>query len=314
MHKHSKIALLSLFASLLAACGPATDSALPAAQAQAAAAPRGAAPVAMARGKIEVPGGLIELGAPAGGWVESVAVAEGDHVRRGQALLRLADTAARADIALAEAEVQAARARQQAQAVRLPAARQYAARLVEAAAAGGLDRQRADDAGQAARELDASLAVAAADTQVASRRLAQAQAQLARLVLSAPTEGRVVRLLAQPGTRVDTTPALLVLLPDRPLQVRAELNESFAAKVRAGMKAEVTVDSSAGGAAAFRSARVVRLAAVMGPTRLEDDGSSPRGGQRVVDCFLVFDPPLSAGAEGAVAWRVGQNVRVNFHE
>jgi len=94
--------------------------------------------------------------------------------------------------------------------------------------------------------------------------------------------------------------------------VRAELNESFAARVHAGMRAEVTADS--GTDAAPRAARVLRLAAVMGPTRLEDDGNAPRGGQRVVDCFLVFDPSAAAATTGAAAWRVGQNVRVNFHE
>ena len=63
-----------------------------------------------------------------------------------------------------------------------------------------------------------------------------------------------------------------------------------------------------------RTARVVRLAAVTGTTRLDDDGSAPRAGQRVVDCFLVFEPAPAAGAPAAAAWRVGQNVRVNFHE
>lgn len=302
-----------LVALLLAACGGNdTPMAAAHAQAQAASGPRS---IAIARGKIEVQGGLIELAAPADGLVESVTVSEGDTVKKGQPLVRLEADTARADTTVFEAELKAAQARQQAQSVRLPAARQYAARLAEAAAAGGTDRQRADDAQQVAREIEAAAAVAAADVQVAAGKLAQSRALLSRLVLAAPVDATVVRLSVHAGTRVDAQSghSLLVLLPNRPLMVRAELNESFASAVRPGMVAEVTLDSTAGAAAAARQAKVVRLAPLVGATRLEDDGAS-RAGQRVVDCFLVFEQAPAAGANGSVAWRVGQNVRVNFHE
>lgn len=306
-----------LVALLLAACGDG-DRPMATAQAQAQAqaqSPAGTRSIAIARGKIEVQGGLIELAAPADGLVETVTVNEGDSVKKGQPLLRLEADTARADATVFEAELKAAQARQQAQSVRLPAARQYAARLAEAAAAGGVDRQRADDAQQAAREIEAAAAVAAADVQVAAGKLAQSRALLSRLVLVAPVDATVVRLSVHAGTRVDAQSGhgLLVLLPNKPLMVRAELNESFASAVRPGMVAEVTLDSTVGAASPSRQAKVVRLAPLVGPTRLEDDGAS-RAGQRVVDCFLVLEPAPAAGANGSVAWRVGQNVRVNFHE
>jgi multidrug efflux pump subunit AcrA (membrane-fusion protein) len=303
---------------LLAACGgnggdAPVNAAAGQAQGQPAGGPRS---VAIARGKIEVQGGLVELSAPSSGIVESIAVAEGDTVRKGQPLLRLGGEGMQQDTDVAEAELKAAQARQQVQAVRLPAARQYAARLAEAAAAGGIDRQRADDAAQAAREIEAAAAVSAAEVKVAQSKVSQSKALLNRLVLSAPVDATVVRVAVQAGTHVEaqSTHALMVLLPNRPLQVRAELNESFAGAIRPGMLADVTVDSTAGAAVAPRQAKVVRVAPLVGPTRLEDDGSAPRAGQRVVDCFLVFEPVPAAGTHGAVAWRVGQNVRVNFHE
>lgn len=306
-----------LAALLLAACG-GNDTPLAGAHAQGQAqAPAASGPrsIAIARGKTEVQGGLIELAAPADGLVESVTVSEGDTVKKGQPLVRLDADAARADAAVLEAEVKAAQARQQAQSVRLPAARQYAARLAEAAAAGGIDRQRADDAQQAAREIEAAAAVATADVQVAAGKLAQSRALLSRLVLTAPADATVVRLSVHAGTRVDAQSghSLLVLLPHKPLMVRAELNESFASAVRPGMWAEVTLDSTAGAATPARRATVVRLAPMVGISRLDDDGAS-RAGQRVVDCFLVFEQTPAAGANGSAAWRVGQNVRVNFHE
>lgn len=306
-----------LLAMLLAGCGdnhPTVPVASARAQSQAPAA-HPPASVAVARGKIEVQGGLIELVAPASGLVESVSVNEGDLVRKGHVMVRLADEPARAEVTVLEAELKAAQARQQAQAVRLPAARQYASRLSEAASAGGIDRQRADDAQQAAREIEAGAAVASADVQVAAGKLAQSRAVLSRLALVAPVDATVVRVSVQAGTRVEalSSRSLLVLLPTRPLQVRAELNESFAAAVRPGMLAEVTLDSTAGVGSPSRRAKVVRLASMVGSSRLEDDGAA-RAGQRVIDCFLVFEEAPAAGANGSVAWRVGQNVRVNFHE
>ena len=304
---------------LLAGCGddhPTVPVASARAQGQSpSATAHAAASVAVARGKIEVQGGLVELVAPASGLVESVSVNEGDTVRKGHVMVRLADEPARAEVTVLEAELKAAQARQLAQAVRLPAARQYASRLAEAASAGGIDRQRADDAQQAAREIEAGAAVAAADVQVAAGKLAQSRAVLSRLTLVAPVDATVVRVAVQAGTRVEalSSRSLLVLLPNRPLQVRAELNESFAGAVRPGMVAEVSLDSTAGVASPARRAKVVRLASMVGSSRLEDDGSA-RAGQRVIDCFLVFEDAPAAGANGSVAWRVGQNVRVNFHE
>ncbi|MFE8646121.1 HlyD family secretion protein [Sphingomonas sp. NCPPB 2930] len=287
---------------LLAGClgdngRPAAGGAVPAATTP----PAGA--VAIARGKVEVQGGLLDVMAPQDGTVESVAVAEGDTVRRGQVLLRLQSDTARADVALAEAELAAAQARQRAQAARVQPARRRADRLGEAARAGALDSQQADDAAQTQREAASAAAVAAADVQVASQKLAQARLQAARLTLVAPQDGTVVRLLAQTGSALSAQGArpVLVLLPQKPLLVRAELNESFASVVKPGMRATVTTDAGT----PLPAAKVLRVGTVYGPSRIDEE-SPPRIGVRVVDCFIAFDqvPDL----------RIGQDVRVSFHD
>ncbi|WP_198972173.1 HlyD family secretion protein [Xylophilus sp. ASV27] len=286
---------------LLAGCfdgGRPSASAI--AQAQAQGAPAGPADVAIARGRVEIEGGLLELMPQQDGVVESVAVAEGAAVKRGQTLLRLQSDAARGELAMAEAELQAAQARQRAQAARLAPARQLSQRLLEAAQAGALERQRADEAQQAQQEAAAALAVAEADTKVAAQKLAQARSRVARLTLTAPQDGTVLRLRVQPGSAVDTQGSrpLMVLLPQRPLLVRAELNGSFAARVQPGMRASVHVD---GGPAL--PARVQRISPVYAASRLDEDQPA-RIGVRVVECFLTFDQPSSL--------RIGQEVRVHF--
>jgi len=258
--------------------------------------------VAMARGKIEVQGGLLELSPAQDGLVQTLAVKEGQEVQRGQLLLRLAGNAAAADLAVAESELQLARAKHQAHAQRLPALRRAAARLSEAAAAGAAEPQRAEEAQQSLLDAEAELAVSQAEADVAHSRLMLVRTQNDRLELRAPESGLVVRVNTQAGQRVVAQPAI-TLLPRRPLIVRAELNESYATQVRVGLRAYVTTDGDSL-SAALPSARVVRMSPVLGNGRLNDD--TQRGPVRVIECVLAFDQAPMA--------RVGQNVRVSFHE
>lgn len=293
-------------AALLAGCGPSHDAPANAGQASAKAQQNGPAAVAVARGKIEVEGGLLDLSPAVAGVVQQLSVKEGQSVQRGQLLLRLADDTGQADLAVAESEAQLAKARQKARAARLPQLKQTLSRWQAAAREGAADAQNVDEAAQALRDAQAEIDVAAAEAQVAQRKLEQLRAQHKRQELRAPEAGTVVRLATHAGSQaVPGTPAV-VLLPQRPLQVRAEINESFAAAVREGMRATVTLDTDGAAQQQLPSARVLRISPVYGTARLQDD--QQRGPVRVIECVLVFEQAPAA------AVRVGQNVRVQFHE
>jgi len=293
-------------AALLAGCGPSHDAPANAGQASAKAQQNGPAAVAVARGKIEVEGGLLDLSPAVAGVVQQLSVKEGQSVQRGQLLLRLADDTGQADLAVAESEAQLAKARQKARAARLPQLKQTLSRWQAAAREGAADAQNVDEAAQALRDAQAEIDVAAAEAQVAQRKLEQLRAQHKRQELRAPEAGTVVRLATHAGSQaVPGTPAV-VLLPQRPLQVRAEINESFAAAVREGIRATVTLDADGAAQQQLPSARVLRISPVYGTARLQDD--QQRGPVRVIECVLVFEQAPAA------AVRVGQNVRVQFHE
>lgn len=293
-------------AALLAGCGPSHDAPANAGQASAKAQQNGPASVAVARGKIEVEGGLLDLSPAVAGVVQQLSVKEGQSVQRGQLLLRLADDTGQADLAVAESEAQLAKARQKARAARLPQLKQTLSRWQAAAREGAADAQNVDEAAQALRDAQAEIDVAAAEAQVAQLKLEQLRAQHKRQELRAPEAGTVVRLATHAGSQaVPGTPAV-VLLPQRPLQVRAEINESFAAAVREGMQATVTLDADGAAQQQLPSARVLRISPVYGTARLQDD--QQRGPVRVIECVLVFEQAPAA------AVRVGQNVRVQFHE
>ncbi len=264
-----------------------------------------ALPAAVARGRIEVQGGLVELSPLQEGLVDSVAVQEGQHVKRGQVLLRLSPTASQAEVGVAQAELQLAEARTNARAQQLPALRRTAERLAEASAAGAAEPQRAEEAAQAVRSAESDVAIARAEADVARQRLALLRSQQGRLELHAPDDGIVVRVATQAGQRLPGSGghAAITLLPHRPLQVRAEVNESYAAAVKVGMQATVTTDGDAT-PVTLPPARVVRMSPVLGAARLLDDAQ--RGPVRVVECILEFE-------RAPADTRPGQTVRVTFH-
>ena len=306
----ASFALLGALA--LCACGDGTPSAAgpsPISRAQAQGTPPDgpprAGPVAVARGKVEVPGGLLEVLSPLEGTVAALPVAEGDTVRKGQLLAQIANPALEQDAAIAGAELALARSRHRQLEQRIAPARQLVARLDQAERAGAADPVRSDEARQAVREAEAAEAVGAAEVQVAQARLAAAQAQLERRRVVAPADGLVQVAAVQPGARVAAGRPLLQLLPALPMRVRAEVNESFVPSIRAGMRASIVPDGPAQPGVPGVAGKVARVGAMYGPSRLDDEPQA-RASQRVLECWIEL--------ESAVALRAGQLVRVTFHE
>ena len=127
-------------ASLLPACSPSGQAP---ADSRAGTA---AAYVAVARGRIDIEGGLLNLAMPREGTLATVAVHEGDHVKQGQLLAALDTEPARLAVEAAQAQLEQAQAQLKLLGVKQAAAKQRAQRLAAAAAAGAGDGQSADDA------------------------------------------------------------------------------------------------------------------------------------------------------------------------
>lgn len=289
-HASSAVLLVSLF---LGACTRQDDVAV--------AAPRPSY-AAVARGSIDVEGGLLRLAMPREGMLAEVSVHEGEHVRRGQPLASLDPQAARLAIAAAQAALDQARAQLSLLDGRLAAAKTRARRLAEADRAGAGDGPGADDARDAATELAAQRDAARAGVDEAAQKLASARFELTQLTLRAPADADVLRVTAQPGASVSPqSGALFVLLPSVPRIVRADLSEAYLDAVRPGMPALVTADASPG--APPWHAHVLRIGGMVGTSALEDDPQL-RANSRSAECVLAFD--------GTQAPRVGQRVIVRF--
>lgn len=280
----------------LPACTPSGNA--PAATGNTAA----AAPVAVARGRIDIEGGLLALTTPRDGTVMKVAVHEGDQVKPGQLLVQLDTEPATLAVAAAQSDVAQAQAQLKLLAIKQAAAKQRATRLTAAANAGAGDGQSADDAREAAAQLDAEQQAAQASLGMSEQKLGAARYELKLRSILAPSAAQVTRVAVQPGASVGPTAgALLTLLPDEPRIVRAELNESFVGMIKPGMHAEVSANNDTHSQA--WSAHVLRVGQVYGPTTLEND-PQVRANSRSVECVLAFDQPQNL--------RIGQRVLVRF--
>lgn len=291
-----RLPLALLAAVLLAACSH--DDAPAANQ---AAAP---AYAAVARGRIDIEGGLLKLTMPSEGVVDNVDVHEGEPIHKGQLLAQLDLQPAQLVLDSALAEQQQATAQANALGDRVKSANLRASRLELAAKAGAGDVQSADDARDSAQQLQAELDNAHANAALAAQKVASAHYQLGLHSLHAPVDGQIVQRMVQPGAAVSpSTGPIFVVLPDSPRIVRAELNESFVGVVHDGMDAEVDDDSGSG--MAPLKAHVLRIGNVFGASTLEDD-PQVRANSRTVECVLTFDQAPSAPL------RIGQRVLVKF--
>jgi multidrug efflux pump subunit AcrA (membrane-fusion protein) len=260
--------------------------------------------VAVARGRIDIEGGLLKLSMPSEGVVDIVDAHEGEHVHKGQLLAQLNLEPAKLALESALAEQQQATAQANTLEERVKSATLRASRLQQAAKAGAGDTQSADDAVENARQAQAEWDNARANATLAAQKVAGARYQLGLRSLIAPIDGQIVQRMVQPGASV--SPAIgpiFVLLPDSPRIVRAELNESFVGVVHENMPAEVDDDSGSG--MAPLKAHVLRIGDVFGASTLEDD-PQVRANSRTVECVLAFDQPPSK------ALRIGQRVMVKF--
>ena len=297
--------ILTAATLMLAACSDNTTTPTAAQNHAAATGQESSRKIAVARGTIDVEGGLINLSSSTDGVVRALNVREGETIEKGQTLLTLTDATETAAVAVAESEWKLAQERKQASLAKLPELRRAASRLEQAARAGAIQAQLSDTAAQQLKDADADARIAQAEVDVALQRLNQAKALLAQRAITAPEAGEVISIHAQPGAAISANTPAMMMLPARPLIVRAELNAAYVGNIAPGMQATITSDmDSDSDANALPKARVIRISPVYRQGRLQEEAQ--RGPVRVVECILEFDEPANV--------RVGQNVRVSFHE
>ncbi|MCB1032284.1 MAG: efflux RND transporter periplasmic adaptor subunit, partial [Acidobacteria bacterium] len=180
-----------------------------------------------------------------------VLVEEGMRIQEGQVLARLDDASAGRQLALAQAELAAARGALDEIRVRLAEARRELGRqerlaVADVATVSDLDGARAEVDALAARLEVEELQVAVAQRQLEVRRQ-----ELEDTVIRAPFAGVAVTKDAQPGEMISpvsagggfTRTGICTLVDMTSLEIEVDVNEAYIHRVKPGQKVQATLDA-----------------------------------------------------------------------
>ena len=259
---------------------------------------------AIADGKADVEGGIIQVAARAPGVVSAVYVEEGDPVKKGQILARQEDDAPRLAVQTAEASLAQARAATALTDAQLTAAQREVARLKPLVAARFVSGQSVDQAQDQVRNADATLEAEHAAVGVAETQLAQAKFALEQTFIRAPIDGRIVRRYANPGVGASTlnVTAMFDLEPVGRRIVRAEVSEAEQPFVAVGQKVQLAAEADQ---SKSYPGQVLRIAPVFGQRKLQSDDPSQKTDDRVVEVVVSAD---------SAPFLIGQRVLVKFQK
>jgi len=257
---------------------------------------------AVANGKADVEGGVIEVAARRGGIIREVFVQEGDSVVKGQILARQEDEEQRLAVERSRAELAQVQAQVVALDVALATARRENARYTSLAASNYVAGQKIDQTRDAILNAQASLTAQRAAVATTAARVREAEYNLELTVIRAPADGRILRRNANPGSGASTlnVSTLFNLEPKAPRIVRAEIAERALPVVAVGQQVEIVPEADI---TKVFTGKVIRRAGVFGARKLQSDDPSERSDERVVEVVV--------SAEGAPLL-IGQRVLVKF--
>ncbi len=184
----------------------------------------------------------------------SVAIEEGMAVEEGQVLARLDDATQTRALALAEAELTAAKSRLRETEVMLRQARLELGRERSLLASGVSSQASVDAAEAGADSLAARLEAARDEVSVAERRLALARQDLERTYVRAPFSGVAISKDAQPGEIVSpmsagggfTRTGISTLVDMTSLEIEVDVNEAYIGRVEPGQEVDAVLDAYPG--------------------------------------------------------------------
>jgi HlyD family secretion protein len=258
--------------------------------------------VAIANGKADVEGGVIQVAARTSGIVRDVLVQEGDDVVKGQVLARLEDEQPRLQADSAAADMRQAQAQIPVLEVQLSTAKRELTRLQSLVATNFVAGQKIDQAQDAVRQAQASIEAQQAAIGASKAKYNQARYNQELTIIRAPADGRIVRRYANPGAGASTLNVsnMFDLEPKADRIVRAEISESALPFVVIGQTVQLSPESDP---SKVVPGKVLRRAAVFGARKLQSDDPTERSDERVVEVVV---------GTGGSPFLIGQRVLVKF--
>jgi HlyD family secretion protein len=295
-------------------------------------------------GYLEPPGELRRLAFPEDGVIQRVHVGMGDLVKQGTALAELDSPLAERELARACAHhatavaelrrlkagihpdlIAAADARLKVAAEEMKHREAEAIRFKSLVMSRGVSEAEADQAAHEARaaearwvlsksELEAlrnqprreELELAEANVKVAEAEIEMAREHLERRTLRAPADGRILEVMKREGEAFSNLAQDVAILfaPEGSLEVRVEVDELDAHKIKNGMEAVVSIK----GDGAKASGTIDRIKPVMGRKTVFNRRATERMDLQVVEAWIQLKEPVD--------WTIGMevDVEIRLHE
>ena len=257
---------------------------------------------AIANGKVDVEGGVVQVAARAPGTVREVMVQEGDTVTKNEILARQEDDAQRLAVVAAQAAVAQAQSAEDLTEVNIRVAQREYDRLKPLVPDNFVAQQKLDEAQDSIDTAKATMVTQVAAVQTAQAQLAQAQYNEELTIIRAPMDGKIIRRYANPGAGASTLNVsdMFDLEPAIPHIIRAEIVESSIPDIHPGQEAEIVSEDDQ---VKTYVGHVVRIAATFGARKLLSDAANEASDERVVEVVV--------SAENA-PFLIGQRVLVKF--
>ena len=201
--------------------------------------------VASARGVMAIRGGRLELSARSSGTVRKILVQQGTYVQSGR-LLAILDNPD-LHFATEQARLELAQTTEHLQYLQLlqPGLSRLNQLEKMAAKQGVATEAEAIHATQDWLDLEGKIAEARQTQRLAQLHLQQSARHESHLLIKAPINGLIDRIPVQKGQWLNAAdyPHVFTLIPDQPLIIRAEVNETFINRIHTGQRASVQVES-----------------------------------------------------------------------
>ena len=184
-----------------------------------------------------------------GGRIVYLGVKEGDHVKKGQVLMRLWNDDQRAQTGVAQKQVETAGKRVGEICAMAANAKREADRMTRLRSKGFISEGAEDKARTEAESRQAACATARAEVGQASAQVNLSSVQQGRTVLTAPFDGVVAEIVGELGEYTTpsppgvATPPAIDLIDPSCLYVKAPMDEVDGPRMRPGQTARITLDA-----------------------------------------------------------------------
>jgi len=265
--------------------------------------------LAVAKGTVDVEGGIVHVAASRQGIVTDVFAEEGQRVKKGQVLARLDDRQPQLTLDVVNSELAQENAELDSLRLELSQAKRDLSRMESLVASSSVSRQRYDAARDRFVNLEAEATLQKRKIEKTMRERDVQSYEVGQYTIRAPLDGLIVRRMAQPGQGTSTLDVtdLFLILPDGARIIRAEVEERFVASLWTEM--DVTIIPQ-GGEKLERRGRISRIGKIMGARKNIAMDPTDRVDVRVVEIVISYESagkPMIIGQRVIVRFKDGHN-------